>query len=215
MNAQSKIEAPPNVHKRLNNARREFHSLKLKKSGKFPKGRGDYFELGDFIIPALTAFDNAGLCGEVSFPDGEAVIDIVNVEDESQVIRLRSPMGSANLPGCHEVQNIGAVQTYQRRYLWMMALEIVEHDAIDGSLGEYTPAKEQEKPEPTITDEQLEKLEIMIPAAKLTPAQFCQSMSCATVKALPASKYQEAINRINDRMATLAKKATNKEAEHA
>jgi len=31
------------------------------------------------------------------------------------------------------VQNIGAVETYQRRYLWGTAMEIVEHDAIDSS----------------------------------------------------------------------------------
>lgn len=40
-------------------------------------------------------------------------------------------MGSAALKGVHEVQNIGAVETYQRRYLWVAALEIVEHDALD------------------------------------------------------------------------------------
>jgi hypothetical protein len=31
------------------------------------------------------------------------------------------------------VQNLGAVQTYIRRYLWVAALEIVEHDALDSS----------------------------------------------------------------------------------
>jgi hypothetical protein len=31
------------------------------------------------------------------------------------------------------VQNIGAVETYQRRYLWVTAMEIVEHDALDSS----------------------------------------------------------------------------------
>jgi hypothetical protein len=31
------------------------------------------------------------------------------------------------------VQNIGAVETYQRRYLWVTAMEIVEHDALDSA----------------------------------------------------------------------------------
>jgi hypothetical protein len=44
-------------------------------------------------------------------------------------------MGSAALKGCHEVQNIGAVETYQRRYLWVTAMEIVEHDALDATTG--------------------------------------------------------------------------------
>ena len=38
------------------------------------------------------------------------------------------------MKGCHVVQNIGAVETYQRRYLWCAALEIVEHDALDATV---------------------------------------------------------------------------------
>ena len=53
-------------------------------------------------------------------------------------------MSSAALKGCHEVQNLGAVQTYLRRYLWVTAMEIVEHDALDSS----EPLKpEAKKPE--------------------------------------------------------------------
>jgi hypothetical protein len=42
-------------------------------------------------------------------------------------------MGSAALKGCHDVQNIGAVMSYQRRYLWMTALEIAEPSAVDSN----------------------------------------------------------------------------------
>jgi hypothetical protein len=48
-------------------------------------------------------------------------------------------MGSAALKGCHEVQNVGAVETYQRRYLWVTAMEIVEHDALDATTGAEKP----------------------------------------------------------------------------
>jgi hypothetical protein len=49
-------------------------------------------------------------------------------------------MGSAQLKGCHEVQNIGAVETYQRRYLYTTALELLEHDVLDATTGQ-TPVK--------------------------------------------------------------------------
>jgi hypothetical protein len=42
-------------------------------------------------------------------------------------------MAEANLKGCHPIQNLGAVETYTRRYLWVTAMEIVEHDALDSS----------------------------------------------------------------------------------
>jgi hypothetical protein len=60
---------------------------------------------------------------------------VVNIEKPDEYIPFESPMGSAALKGCHEVQNIGAVETYQRRYLWVAALEIVEHDALDATTG--------------------------------------------------------------------------------
>jgi len=50
-------------------------------------------------------------------------------------------MAEANLKGAHPIQNLGAVLSYQRRYLWMAALEIVEHDIIDASPNNETSAK--------------------------------------------------------------------------
>jgi hypothetical protein len=40
------------------------------------------------------------------------------------------------------------VETYQRRYLWMTALEIVEHDILDASTGYEPPPKPAAKPAP-------------------------------------------------------------------
>jgi hypothetical protein len=119
-----------NIFKRLNAARSEFHQLELKKSGHNKFAGYNYFELGDFVVPALRLFEKHGICSTISF-SGEARMDIVNVDDPSDRIVITSPMSSAQLKGCHEVQNLGAVQTYLRRYLWVAALEIVEHDAVD------------------------------------------------------------------------------------
>lgn len=127
------------IYKKLNQARKQFHLLKLKKSGRNDFAKYNYFELSDFLIPALDVFENNGLCGIVSFNSEQAKMVIVDIETGDK-IEIESPMGSANLKGCHEVQNIGAVETYQRRYLWMAALEIVEHDAIDATTGAEPPS---------------------------------------------------------------------------
>ena len=42
-------------------------------------------------------------------------------------------MSTCEMKGLHAVQQLGAVETYLRRYLWVAALEIVEHDALDSS----------------------------------------------------------------------------------
>ncbi len=36
------------------------------------------------------------------------------------------------------MQNLGAVQTYLSRYLWVSVLHIVEHDALDATTGSKT-----------------------------------------------------------------------------
>ena len=127
-----------NVYQKLNAARAKFHSIELKKSGHNKFAGYKYFELADFIIPALEIFKEHGLTGIISFGKETADLRIINNEKPEEVIVIESPMSSAALKGCHEVQNLGAVQTYLRRYLWVAALEIVEHDAIDSA-----PAKER------------------------------------------------------------------------
>ena len=131
------------VHKKLMQARISLQNSKLTKSGNNKFAGYKYFELGDFLPAAQQIFAELGLCGIVSFGAEEATLTITDTEDNSQIV-ITSPMSTAALKGCHAVQNLGAVQTYIRRYLWVAALEIVEHDAIDMTTGKAEP--EQEKP---------------------------------------------------------------------
>jgi len=124
-----------NVYQKLNEAREQFHKAKLKKSGHNKFANYYYFELGDFVIPALEIFKSHGLTSVISFGKEEASMTIVNNDKPEEKIIITSPMSSAALKGCHEVQNLGAVQTYIRRYLWVAALEVLEHDALDGTVG--------------------------------------------------------------------------------
>lgn len=124
-----------NVYQKLNEARKQFHSSEIKKSGENKFAGYKYFELGDFIVPALKIFEDVGLTGIVRFQKELAELVVVNTEKPEEIIVFCSPMSEANLKGCHPVQNLGAVETYIRRYLWVAALEIVEHDAVDASEG--------------------------------------------------------------------------------
>ena len=131
------------VHKKIMQARVALQQSKLTKSGNNKFAGYKYFELGDFLPAAQQIFAELGLCGIVSFGAEEATLTITDTEDNSHLV-ITSPMSTAALKGCHAVQNLGAVQTYIRRYLWVAALEIVEHDAIDMTTGKAEP--EQEKP---------------------------------------------------------------------
>jgi hypothetical protein len=125
-------EKTMSVYAKLNEARISLQNTELTKSGHNKFAGYRYFELGDFLPAVQDIFRNLNLCGVVSYTAEYATLTIVDIDDKSQIV-ITSPMGSAALKGCHEVQNIGAVETYQRRYLWVTAMEIVEHDALDSS----------------------------------------------------------------------------------
>jgi hypothetical protein len=137
------------VHKKLMEARIQLQQTKLIKSGHNKFAGYKYFELGDFLPTVQNIFNSIGLCGIVSYDENIAQLNIVDIDDSSS-ITITSPMGKAALKGVHEVQNIGAVETYQRRYLWVTAMEIVEHDVLDAVTGtdSGTPVKKPESVTP-------------------------------------------------------------------
>lgn len=128
------------VYKKLMQARIKLQAAPLKKSGENTFAKYKYLTLDDFLPTTQSIFADVGLCGVVSFTADTATLRVVDVDDGTEIV-FASPMGSAALKGCHEVQNIGAVETYQRRYLWVTAMEIVEHDALDATTGKDEPVK--------------------------------------------------------------------------
>jgi len=135
--------------KKLMQARIELQGTQLKKSGHNKFAGYNYFELGDFLPTIQNIFNRLGLCGVVSYSTEYATLTITDTDDGSAIV-ITSPLSEANLKGAHPIQNLGAVETYQRRYLWMTAMEIVEHDALDSGQGsdEKPKAKPDSKPEP-------------------------------------------------------------------
>lgn len=134
------------VHKKLMAARVTLQSMDLKKSGRNTFQNYSYFELGDFIPHIQEIFNEIGLCGVVSFNTEYAQLCITDTDDGT-VIVITSPMAEAALKGAQPIQLMGSIQTYQRRYLWMAAMELTEHDTID-----MTPAPEpKQAPKPVAT----------------------------------------------------------------
>jgi hypothetical protein len=130
------------VHTKLMEARIKLQNSELKKTGENKFAGYKYFELGDFLPTVQKIFAELKLCGVVSFAPDIATLTITDTDDGS-TMAITSPMSSAALKGCHEVQNLGAVQTYIRRYLWVAAMEIVEHDALDATTGKADPEKKE------------------------------------------------------------------------
>lgn len=126
------------VHKKLMEARFELLNTPLKKTGHNKFAGYYYFELGDFLPQVQVIFRSLGLCGYISYSPDVASLSIIDIEDGTSIV-ITSPMADANLKGAHPIQNLGAVETYTRRYLWVTAMEIVEHDVLDATTGGDRP----------------------------------------------------------------------------
>jgi hypothetical protein len=138
-----------NLYKKLAKARVELQGMSLKKSGKNKFSNFDYFELHDFLPKINDIFNGLGLCSVISFTTEVATLTIVNSDNPSEDrLTITSPMVQSELKGCTPIQSLGAVETYQRRYLYLIALEIVEQDSIDPVTGSKPESKPEPKPEP-------------------------------------------------------------------
>lgn len=172
------------VYKKLQEARVKLQSINLKKSGKNKFAGYEYFELGDFLPAIQKICNEIGLCGVVSFNKEEATLSIYDVDGGGPIV-FSSPMSSAQLKGCHDVQNLGAVQTYLRRYLWTNAFEIIEHDALDAITGKKDKVN-------YISVAQQDELKELISRAEVDVSKFLSYFKAASVEKLLASNYEPA-----------------------
>ena len=194
------------VYKKLIDARNLLQTTELSKSG-FNKFAGyKYFELGDFLPSVQAIFKDVGLVDVISFSADVATMTIFDVEDGSSIV-FTSPMGSAQLKGCHEVQNIGAVETYQRRYLYTTAMAIVESDALDATTvkdePKITPPKISAKPEETpvgITPQQISSINSLVDQTQSDIAKLCAFFKRPSIALLDRTQANQAIEMLQKKL---------------
>jgi len=121
-----------NIYEKLQTMRVALQNMNLKKSGQNKFSGYNYFELGDFL-PAINQLMLDNKVTSIITFDTNAVLTLINTEKTDETITFTSPMREAVLKGAHPIQNLGAVETYSRRYLYMVAFEIVESDMLDAT----------------------------------------------------------------------------------
>lgn len=136
-----------NVWAKLLNVRSEFYGAGAKKTGKNLHAEFKYFELEDIVPVAAPIFAKYGLLMMTSFTENAAVATIINIDNDEDKIVFTLPLQFIAEPAkfrMNEVQGVGAVVTYYRRYLYMVVLDLVESDGID----DKKPVGEGEPPAP-------------------------------------------------------------------
>ena len=60
-----------------------------------------------------------------------ATLTIINCHKPDEKIIFTSPMRDLEIKGLNKIQVLGGIETYQRRYLYLIAFDIVESDLIE------------------------------------------------------------------------------------
>lgn len=162
------------IYAKLAKARIDLQSINISKSGLNKFAGFKYFELQDLMPHINKVMHDNGLCGMVSFGhDGMAELLIREHQGEGAVAFF-SPTADATVKGATPIQCLGSMHTYLRRYLWMLALEIVEHDAIDAQPAEQPTNQHETKLKAAKTLPELVSVWQTVPKAmqkQLTPVK--------------------------------------------
>lgn len=128
------------VFSKMSAIKAELSKCKIPKSGKNTHSNFTYHELTDFM-PFINELNEKH--GVATFPkflrkEGICVLSVVNVEDSSDKYDVVIPFVEAQMlakggapSNVDAIQRMGSTITYNRRYLYMSAYDIVESDSVD------------------------------------------------------------------------------------
>ena len=153
-----------NIYQKLLLVRDEFARAEVKKSGKNIQLSSLFYELADIVPVARPMFMKYRLLPLTTVASGKAVMTIVDVDAPEQTLIFE--LDVQTYEGNKAVtppQAYGAVVTYYRRYLYMVALDIVEADYLENNIN---PPEVSETKVETPTPVVVPKLETPTPTTE-------------------------------------------------
>ena len=133
MESKSLNESIINIRVKLQNA-------KLKKSGKNKFAGFDYFELADFL-PKLNELMLEEKINDrfsiINNSDGTMTASLLLIKGDEQqeytmpFVLFTTPLNKSGQPSMQDIQYLGALNTYYKRYLYLNAFGITDGEVID------------------------------------------------------------------------------------
>ena len=155
-----------NVYQKIQAVKSEILKANLKKSGKNKFANFDYYELSDIMPTIIELCTKYKLYTHVTFDEEYAVLTIIDTENKqssevayAKEVRFTSPMRNLELKWCNDLQALGWVQSYQRRYLYLMAFDISENDMFDAVAWDDNKQQQKKAEVKKFSNEDLERLQ--------------------------------------------------------
>lgn len=119
------------LYEKLAAMRVDLQNEKISKSGMNSYSNFKYYNLDDFLPACNNIAKKHKVFLKFNIDKERAELVAINIEntDEKEVFAI--PISEVTVKGANSMQNIGAVTTYARRYLYMIVFEIAESDSFD------------------------------------------------------------------------------------
>ena len=185
------IKVEKNIYELLQEVRLEMSKAPLKKTGFNKHLSFNYFELADFVPTATRLFAERKLCPifNIGYDSNGVEIASLVITKGTEQVRFMTPTDNpTNMTG---IQALGAKITYLRRYLYMIALDLVENDIVDASIDETSrDAKVEDK---KATPKQVEMLRSLYDQENV--AKMLEYYHIESLEELPLKTASELISR--------------------
>lgn len=139
-----------NSYQKLQKIRKEFYDAGVQKSGINNHAEFRYYELEDIIPVATPLLEKYNCFFHITFAEDKAQGTLINLDNPADLIPFGFNMRHIAEPAkyrMNEAQGLGAEQTYYRRYLYFLLLDIVDPDTFDNpNKGGYNKAEQTPPP---------------------------------------------------------------------
>mgnify|MGYP001625306745 FL=1 len=160
-----KEETKRNLNESIIKIRVDLQKSKIKKSGKNKFAGFDYYELSDFLPKLNELMLEEGINDIFTIKDGIAKLILLKGDErqeyEMPFERFATPVNKNGQASMQDIQYLGALNTYYKRYLYLNAFGITDGEVIDGMNNEELETnKKVEKTEDELiaTEEKKEKI---------------------------------------------------------
>lgn len=179
--------------KKIIKIRVDLQNSKLNKSGKNKFAGFTYYELSDFL-PKLNELMLENDMNDIfSIAEGYAEL-VLKTEDEECSYTIpftiyETPLNKNGQKSMQDIQYLGALNTYYKRYLYLNAFGITDGEVIDSMDNSQSEAVKEVKPS-VISEAQLKKVNTMMSMKNVDREQIHAHYGITTMKDLPQSSVQ-------------------------
>ena len=163
------MEEERTLNERIISIRVKLQNSKLKKSGNNKFAGFDYFELADFLPRLNELMLEEGINDLFTIEGDEVALTLLRGEEEQTYkmpfINFSVPVNKSGQPSMQEIQYLGALNTYYKRYLYLNAFGITDGEVIDRmDNNEYKATKKSttEKKEVKASPKQIELIQNLV-----------------------------------------------------